>query len=439
MDKALILISLQKEALASSGQEECSFIITNKTHQLVPYDQAIFFSASDGEAKALSVSGNASIDPKGTHTHIIETLIKNEISNTESSVIQIHSEKGIPSEYQAAWKNFAAPHNVICAFSTKEEGLLGCLLIQRSKKFTDAEMSILEELSSTYAAALAIQILRKNKGLKLFSGVGARYRKWIYTALILLFFLPVKMTVNAPAEIVAQESKMVSAPFDGRIDDVLVKPGDTIAVGQALIKMDQDDLISKERSAAQNLELAQVTLSRVRREALSIPEKKAELNRLQAEIKTKQIEHEYARRLLEESEIISPQNGVAVFSDVNMLEGKPVYTGDELMLIANPVGKELLIRIPVDAMLDLDNNAALSFSPNVSPLRSFDGKVISMGYQSSADPDGLLTYKVRAVLDGDSDLRIGWKGSAKIYDDWSILGYAILRRPIIAIRNILGV
>ena len=182
-----------------------------------------------------------------------------------------------------------------------------------------------------------------------------------------------------------------------------------------------------------------MTLSRVRREALSIPEKKSELNRLQAEIKTKKIEHEYARTLLQESEIISPQNGVAVFSDVNMLEGKPVNTGAELMLIASPVGKELLIRIPVDAMLDLDSDAALSFSPNVSPLKNFGGKVVSIGYQSSADPDGLLTYKVRATLDGDSDLRIGWKGAAKIYDDWNILGYAILRRPIIAIRNILGV
>ena len=142
---------------------------------------------------------------------------------------------------------------------------------------------------------------------------------------------------------------------------------------------------------------------------------------------------------MEQSTIKSPQAGIAIFSDPNDLIGKPVAIGQELMLIANPEKIELLIRVPTDAMIELNNNAAITFFPNSAPLSNFQGHLISSGYQASADPDGLLTYKLRATIDNSEQLRIGWKGTAKIKGDWSFLGYSILRRPIIALRNILGV
>lgn len=108
------------------------------------------------------------------------------------------------------------------------------------------------------------------------------------------------------------------------------------------------------------------------------------------------------------------------------------------MMIANPQTLELLVRVPADAMIPLEKNADVSFYANAAPLRAYAGATLNAGYQASADPDGLMTYKLRAQLDSDDDLRIGWKGTAKIYGEWTILGYSLLRRPLIALRNLTG-
>ena len=114
-------------------------------------------------------------------------------------------------------------------------------------------------------------------------------------------------------------------------------------------------------------------------------------------------------------------------------------TGEKLMLIANPNDTELLIRIPIDSLLPISEKSKTSFYLNVTPLSSYCATIKSIGYQASPDPDGLLTYKMRAdIKQKDKDLRIGWKGTAKIKSNWSILGYAVLRKPLIALRNLLG-
>lgn len=442
MDKALALIGLQKLALEAKELQECIFLITNKTHQLVSYDQAVFFESKSGKTSATSVSGNATIEAKGTHTYIIEQIIKNKMAgsgeNKEHFIVKIDHTRDIPQDNLQNWKDFALPHNLLMVFGTEEEGIFGSLLLQRDKQFDDAEIAILEELCSTYSKALALQNLRKQKSIGSFFVTTSKQKKWVLAVLVLLFICPVRLSASAPAEIVAEEAKMVSAPFDGMIDEVLIKPGDGVLKGQILARMDQDSLRTKEQSAAQALELAKVSLSRVRRESIATPEKKAELNKLQAEINAKTIEYEYAQTLLERSEISAPQDGIAIFPSVNTLRGKPVAMGERLMLVASPEQKELLVRVPLDAMLDFNNNAKVRFHSNISPLFSYEGETISIGYQASPDPDGLLTYKIRASIPDDKNLRIGWKGTAKIYDEWSILGYATLRRPLIALRNIIG-
>ena len=109
------------------------------------------------------------------------------------------------------------------------------------------------------------------------------------------------------------------------------------------------------------------------------------------------------------------------------------------MTIADPSRYELLIRVPVDAMIEIPQEGNVSFFLNISPLRSHKGAIRSVGYQAGADPDGLITYKVLAELPEDArDMRIGWKGTAHVKGDWTILSYAILRRPFITLRNLIG-
>ena len=151
-------------------------------------------------------------------------------------------------------------------------------------------------------------------------------------------------------------------------------------------------------------------------------------------------EKKFAAELLAQSEIRAARDGVAIFSDANGLRGKPVRTGEQIMLLADPQDSELLIRIPVEAMIQINEDVPATFFLNVSPLGFRDAKYDSISYQASLDPDGLLTYKVRARFDKDGTVpRVGWTGTGKVYGHRTIMAYNIFRRPLVTLRRKLGV
>lgn len=441
MDKLLTLLDLNKQAMNAAGIDQALFEIVNKTHTLVPYDQAVLLRYHDTSLKASAVSGNATIDPTGPHANLLQSILP-QIAPPSSDKQTQHvfeiKPQHIAPQNEDKWNVIARPHNLIVVLETAKEGRLGCLLLQREKPFTDAERTLLSELAEGYSSALALHILRSKSSRLSTLGLNSKTKKLIAAALVLAFFIPVKLTIIAPAEIVAEDSKAITAPFQGMIDDIAVAPGDNVQQGEPLVIMNREALRAEAASAAQALELARIALSRTRREALSDPQKKAEINALEAEIKSRQIKYDYAQDLLERSTLTSPQDGVAVFSDANSLKGKPVRAGEKIMMIASPQTLELLVRVPADAMIPLEDNADISFYANVAPLRAYSGTTINAGYKASPDPDGLMTYKLRAQLDKEDDLRIGWKGTAKVYGNWTILGYSLLRRPLIALRNLTG-
>ena len=165
-----------------------------------------------------------------------------------------------------------------------------------------------------------------------------------------------------------------------------------------------------------------------------------DMMRLREEIESKRIAYDYAASLKERSEIRASRDGVAVFSDPYSLRGKPAHTGDKVMMVADPADYEVIVRVPAEAMVPISKDSDASFYLSVSPLSGHDINIESIGYQASPDADGLLTYKITATLgDHAKDLRIGWKGTAKIEGGWTVLSYAILRRPILSLRNLTGI
>lgn len=112
--------------------------------------------------------------------------------------------------------------------------------------------------------------------------------------------------------------------------------------------------------------------------------------------------------------------------------------GTKIMTVADPSTVDVLMRVPVEALIKINHSAPVKFFLNVSPLSGLRAEIRSIGYQASPDSDGLLTYKIRATPTTKEDLRIGWKGTAKIRGDWTMLSYALLRRPVMALRRLTG-
>ena len=420
MEKLFTLLALQRQALEAKTQQALTHVMVNETLRLISYKQAIFWRKNENSVTLEKISGNAVLDEKGLFAQELKSTlvslfsIKNEVIKTF-----VHNQRSV----------------AVVFLRTPEDGLLGGLWLENDHDFSEAELQILDELSVAYAQSLALCILRtKHSFFKM-----GRYKKIIFVVVLLAALCPVRQTITAPAEIVARNANYVTVPYEGMVEKILVDPGAVVEKDQILALMENSTLSARETMAAQALAVAESSLSRLRREALSSPDKKNDINLLESEIEEKKIEYTYAKQMKEDSEVRAPQAGTAIFSDAKKLEGKPARMGEVLMMIADPLDSELLIRVPVESLIPVEKSSQIRFYLNVSPFSGRQAVLKTIGYQASPDPDGLLTYKIRGEVKDKEGLRIGWQGTAKIKGEWTLLSYALLRRPLIAFRHLTGV
>lgn len=427
MEKLFTLLELQRKAQESPSRPALIHVMVNDTYRLVPYAQAFFWSYRDGQVRLEKISGNAVLEPEATYNLEIAAMIAGQVKefSPRQRIVRACPEN-------------ETRHVLLLGIITPDGETLGGIWIEHTDPYPDADLHLLEELALTYAQCLELAELRERRtwiqGLRNLTGL----RRYIPIAILLLCLFPVRLTVTAPAEIISREAEVVTVPFDGIIEDVEVSPGDRVDEGQLLLTMEHTALKGKTDIAGQELISARSTLARLKREALANPEKKSDLKAYEEEVKAKEIEYDFASKQSEKSELRAARSGVAVFSDPHSLKGKPVSSGDKVMEIADPERFELLIRIPADAMIEFDQRSNAGFYLNVAPLANYRAVIRSIGYQASLDEDGLLTYKVHASPETHETLRIGLKGTAEIRGRWTILSYAVLRRPLASLRRLTG-
>ncbi len=428
MNKIAFLLGLQKQARDAQSVEDIGFVIANKTHDLIAYKQAIFWTCDGPDIDLKTASGSVNIDKSGPYALWLKNLIKKH--KKSSDLIQM-----IGHDDGVEW---GAKAQYLMIFKTHDGHVVGGLWIESDKEFSDEELSLLQEVRECYEQSLDNITLRKSRSSYVSLFGGGKFKKLTIVALIVTFFCPVQLSMTAPVEVVASQAITISIPFDGVIDDVVVRPGDYVVVGQKLAEMDKTQLQSDFDRANQKVIAAQSSLSRTGFESLGSGEKKADLQKLRSEIDVLKVEKKYAQNLLNKTSIITPVDGVAVFSDASALKGKALATGEKIMMIADPKNVELLVRIPAQSLLPISVGTDVAFFLNQEPLKNYDAKISAIGYEASMDVDGLLTYKIRAQYNEKLNLRIGWQGTAKIKSSWSIFGYSLFRKPLIALRNLAG-
>jgi hypothetical protein len=420
MEKLFTLLEVQRKALEASSRAELLHIIVNDTFTLIPYEQAIFWKSDLLGISIEKTSGNLDLDPDSPYANALKDQIKS-ILGDAAPVQRVAGDM---------------VHGTILKFMS-DDGTLCGLFLQNKEPVSDPQMRILDELCLTYSKALMIWSLKDQKSFFVGLKTSRSLKKGFLLLVCVVFLFPVRLGVSAPAEIVAKDVDTISAPYTGMIEKIHVDPGDPVKQGDIIVTMEKKTLEGQMNIAEQELSAAQAAFSRLQRESLVTPEKKPNLLALREEIENKKIAYDYAKTLKERAEIKSPRDGIAVFSDLYSLRGKPIDMGTKIMMIADTGSYDLLIRVPVDAMIRLDDSAKIIYHLNVSPLIQKTARIEKIGYQASIDPDGLMTYKIKASVE-DEGLRIGWKGSARISTGWTIMGYAILRRPINALRLWMG-
>lgn len=424
-----VFLGLQAQARQAGTTEQLAFAMANDGQGLFGYRHAALLVA--GKVRALT--GISVVEPNAPFVAFVEWAASQRLAAGLLGQSGIVDPASLGESSREEWQALSAPNVFWLPLNDRQGAVFGGLWIARDTLWSEAEQALLVQLGGTYEHAwLALQP-RKPWRLRW----PRRKILVVLAALALLLLLPVRQSVLAPAEVVPQGGRVVAAPLDGVIAEFLVKPNQSVAIGDLLVRFDATTLKAQADVAERALDVAEAELKASSQRAFADAESSARIDLLAARAEQKRAERDYAKQLLARSDVRAERAGIAVFADAERLTGKPVQTGERLMQIADPAQAELRIELPVGDAIALGAGAEVALFLDSDPLNRHDARLERAAYEAQATAAGQLAYRLDATF-VEAAPRIGLRGTAKLFGARAPLAYYLLRRPLAALRQGLG-
>jgi hypothetical protein len=455
------LLALAGRARTVQSRAELGFVLVNDTHALVPYREAALWWADGQQVAALS--GVSAPEANAPYVHWLQAVLAGWLARArtlQATRTPLQTDLLVPTDLAPAlaeaWAEWLPAHVLCVPLGPAAAGAppgstpaAGCLLLARDEPWSDAEQALLDEWAAIWwhaHRAVARSAWARWLGTAPDTAAGSRTGRWlgrglktaVAVAALAAMALPVPLTVLAPAELVPLNPAVVRAPLDGVVGKVLVQPNERVRAGQPLFEFDRTSLESRLEVARKALGTVQADYRNKSQRALVDPEARAQLAVLQGQIDEKATEVRYLGTLNQRGTVPAPRAGVALFGDATEWLGKPVVTGEKVMVVADEHAVELEAWLsPADA-LPLAAGSPVKVFLNTDPLTPLAASLRYVAHEAVERPDGHPAYRVRATLAAGTQPRVGLKGTARLEGESVPLGYWVLRRPLAAARAWLG-
>ena len=435
---AATLLAIESKVRAAKDETELLHLIANELRKLVAGRQVIVLR--DAGAARFEVACISSLVLTDKETPFVRWI--------EGMVHQIVSERGATEGFE-----FELPAFVAKEAAETRNYPFGCfvwqpmrlvsgetfagVLVARERRWSDQDKKIIARETAVFASAW--QALFGAKALRPRKRLGRKGRMAIVAAGIAMALLPVPMTTLAPVEIVGAQPQRVTAPLDGVIKEILVEPNRVVDVGQQLLRFEETTLRNRLHLAHQEMLLAKARFDRVSQASFLDDKARHELAQARAEFDLKNAEREYAADLLARSVITAERKGILVYSDKDRWIGRPVKTGERIMQIVDPNEIIAKIELPVADAIVLERGARVRLFLDANPLAAVRARLKSEGYQAEPNVTQQLVYRLYAEIEDSIDgVRIGARGTAQLQGSYVPLVFYLLRRPISALRQNIG-
>lgn len=441
------LLDIAHKARHVESSVELDFMAVNSTHALAPYRQAALWFA---DRKICALSGVVQIEANAPYVQWLERVCRTLRAPGPVGASTLLAPLG------AEWADWLPAYGLwipLTSDARQKNGTHGGLLLARDIPWLDDEVALLGEwadiLQHAYdarrpsrawnLAALKSQVGSAFKGEANGKSPWWKRRATIVASLLSLALLfPVRLTVLAPGELVPANPAVIRSPLDGVIERFHVKPNESVKKDQPLFDFDEAQLASRHAVADQSLATAEAEYRQALQQALSDGKGKNLLSSLQGKIEERRAETEFLRGQVERAHVVAPRDGIALYDDPGEWIGRPVATGERIMRIATPNDVEVEAWLAVGDAIAFDAGADAQLYLSAEPLSPVSARVRYVSYEAQQRPDGSYAYRVRAELDEKTAHRVGLKGTAKLSGHRVPLVYWVLRRPLAAVRQLMG-
>ena len=432
-----VLLQIESRALDASTLEALRFTIVNETHALTPYRQAAMFELDGARLRLTAASGLVSVANDSPFavwlTQFAQRLPR------DGAIHRLDFADASPAD-AAGWGEWLPEHLLLVPLRDRQGAMQAMVVYAAEHPWDDPALSQLGRLHATYGycfAAMSRTAQSRWGGLRrLFK---KRNRWLIAVALLLCLLIPVRLSVLAPAEVIALNAMSVSAPQDGVVGSFAVAPNARVKAGDVLFSLDDSALLNRLAVARKSLEIAQADAHIAQQRAFDDLKSKADVAVALGRVREKEAELVAVETQAQRVEVKAERDGIAIFADTNDWLGRPVMTGERVMQLAQPEDGGILVWLAVADAINLELDAPVRLFLHTEPLSPRAGRLIEASYQASLSPEGVASYKLRARFEAGSELpRIGLRGTARISGEWVLLGYYLFRRPLAHLRELTG-
>ena len=418
-----------------------SLVLVNHFRDLLDCHRVaiVFRDNAQSEFKILAVSGTDSFDQHSPITVLMQTVSRNACKGDEPAVwsrTPAGSETG-ESTIHLALRQLADHLRSDCTIvvpTTDCQGQPnGCLIVAGEKQLADKAATLcstklfgnmigsqLDLLNQAHASTITrtsgavVRFVRSNLGRVILA---------VAAAIFVAMLVPLPHKIKSDCVIEPVSRRFIAAPFDGKLEQTLVEPGDLVRQGDLLARLDgseirmqlsalraEYDRESKHCDAALssgNIAESQIARHEMEKIALDISLKEKRIGNL---------------------EIQSPIDGMVVSGDLKQVVGAPLTVGQSMYEIA-PL-EELIVEvfIPEEEIGYVEQGMQVSLRTDAFPLSAFTGTIKRIHPRSEMRNEQSV-FVAELVLDNpDASLRPGMNGTAKVSGQYRLFGWILFHK-----------
>ena len=244
-------------------------------------------------------------------------------------------------------------------------------------------------------------------------------------AIGVMFFVPIPHRVRCQCEVQPATRRYIAAPYEGRLDAVLVKPGDLVQKDDVLARMDSREielelsrLRAKWRREQKNRDLAMDSRDTAAAQAALL-----EMEQLQRSI-------ELHEDRLSNLEIRSPNDGIIISGDPKKLVGARLTLGQTLLEVGSLDAMILEVEIPDESISYIRPEGSLEFRLHARPHQSLRAELSRVHPRSEQRESENVFIGEATVEASDLQLLPGMRGHAKVRAEAKSLAWVLFHRAV---------
>lgn len=427
-----ILVALEGDAFRAIDRLGVQHQAVNKPRKLLDVGHIFWVGRAGYTPHIKAISSQAVVDKTTPFIQWLTTVLT---AHFKAGVFDAPHSFTFNSRRESDDFDYPFSHGFFAPFAPNPHA--GGLLFTCETAFSDANIKIMERLGQVYGTSHAA--LGHTKRAKMTPRKKTLFLS-ILAVMTLSAFIPVPMTELAPAEIVADDPFIVTAPIDGVMDGLLIPPNTLVNKDTVLARLNDTSYRNEYEVADQEKRVSEARFRQASLSAFIDEAAKKDLAIANAERDLAEARKAYAKDRLGKTELRAPRAGLAIYSDPKDWTGRPVSTGEAIIEIADPTRVLLRLHAPLASGESLREGARVRLFLDADPVNPLEAILERASFYAEEKPGGKMAYTAYARLTAEDVLpRIGARGVAKIYGETAPLGYWLFRRPLTALRQFLGI